>query len=58
MLPKLELAEQNELVRLFVQRVEVDRAPGNRAVAATQPADHEGARVLAIRIKLHLPALV
>jgi len=58
LLPKLELTEQKELVRLFVQRVEVDRAPGNRSAAATQPADHEGARVLAIRIKLHLPALV
>ena len=58
LLPKLELAEQKELVRLFVQRVEVDRAPANRTAAATQPVDHEGARVLAIRIKLHLPALV
>jgi hypothetical protein len=58
LLPKLELAEQKELVRLFVQRVEVDRAPGNRTAGANQPADQEGARVLAIRIKLHLPALV
>lgn len=55
-LPKLAPAERIELVRLFVDRVEV-REPAKSQFGAA--ADDGGTRrVLALRIKLHLPRLV
>lgn len=55
LLPSLALSEQKELVRLFVQRVEVDEVADKRIGHSAGAA---GTRVLAVRIKLHLPALV
>lgn len=53
-LSHLPPAEQKELVRLFVERVEVRPAAGKRAADAAA----ESARLLEISVKLHLPELV
>jgi DNA invertase Pin-like site-specific DNA recombinase len=58
LLPRLEFEEQKELVRLFVQRVEVNEVVGKKGGETPRPVPHDPARVLAVRIKLHLPALV
>ena len=55
-LPELAPAEQAELVRLFVDRVEV-REPARTQFGAAL-GEGEFRRVLALRIKLHLPRLV
>ena len=55
-LPELTPVEQAELVRLFVDRVEVREAARTQLGAA--PGEGESRRVLALRIKLHLPRLV
>ncbi len=55
-LPKLAPAEQVELVRLFVDRVEI-REPIRTQFGAAIDA-RESNRVLAVRLKLHLPRLV
>lgn len=53
-LPRLSSEERTELVRLFVERVEV-RSPGR--VHAGEAAN-EKERILAVRIKVYLPGLV
>jgi DNA invertase Pin-like site-specific DNA recombinase len=53
-LPQLAPDERTELVRLFVDRVEV-REPARTPLGAVTG---ESQRVLALRIKLHLPRLV
>ncbi len=55
-LPNLSPEEQIELVRLFVEKVEV-REPA-RSQFGARVADAGAKRVLALRIKLHLPRLV
>ena len=57
LLPQLAPDEQKELVRLFVQRVEVGTPPkAGHSPPATD--DSSARRILAVRIKLHLPGLV
>lgn len=54
-LPQLSVDERIELVRLFVDRVEV-REPSRTRFGAS--LDEGARRVLALRLKLHLPRLV
>jgi len=51
-LPTLQPKEQKDLVRLFIDRVEVRRAAGRPR------AGHDNNRTMEVRIKLHLPELV
>lgn len=52
-LSHLPPAEQKELVRLFVEKVEVRQATGKRPEAAAD----QSARLMEISVKLHLPEL-
>jgi len=58
LLPGLEPQEQKELVRLFIQRVELHEAPVKRRLSATTEGCLTAQRILAMRIKLHLPQLI
>mgnify|MGYP001572107360 CR=1 FL=1 len=59
LLPRLDPQEQKELVKLLIQRVELREAPGKRRSSGTaEGRDHPERRILAMRIKLHLPQLV
>ena len=58
-LRRLEPVEQKELVRLFIQRVEVRRSsPARRASGTREESTETAARVRALKIKLRLPQLV
>jgi DNA invertase Pin-like site-specific DNA recombinase len=60
-LPKLSPQERKELVRLFVERVEVRRVMPRvrrRSPVDTSAVVEPETRVMAIRIKLHLPELI
>ena len=60
-LPNLPPQERKELIRLFVERVEVRRLAANvrRRPSGNEPAPAESeARVMELRIKLHLPELI
>lgn len=59
LLPRLDPQEQKELVKLFIQRVELRKAPDKRRSSDTvEGRDQAERRILALRIKLHLPQLV
>ena len=61
LLPKLSPAERKELIRLFVERVDVRRlVPSGRRKASesVEQSLSPTARLMEVRIKLHLPELV
>lgn len=57
-LPTLPPKEQKDLVRLFIERVEVRRYTGAVRSRKEQEEVQSTARTMEIRIKLHLPELV
>ncbi len=58
-LPNLSPSERKELLRLFLERVEVRRHwPNPRRNAAAENADTVDAKVFELRIKFHLPELI
>lgn len=58
LLPSLSPDERKELMRLFVERVEVRRLQSRRIPTAQGGTGQPGERLMEIRIKLHLAELV
>ena len=58
LLPSLSPDERKELMRLFVERVDVRRLQPRRSSTTQDGADQPSERLMEIRIKLHLAELV